>query len=160
MRPFHLTHCQRDSLYPEDLIQLWEDHSSIASFVTQLGHDPRLQEPASSRFDTVYEDLLTRHPDVVLVLRARMFARNALPLWSILNLYGLTYRVFQPFLQFRELIESPFPRGDSPIYFLANPRRAMALWCDHQNTAEEVMIRWIHHAREVLAGRKDDWLHA
>ncbi|KAJ7805604.1 hypothetical protein B0H14DRAFT_3153380 [Mycena olivaceomarginata] len=60
--------------------------------------------------------------------------------------------VFRPFLQFPELFPLPFPDGDSPLDFLANPQRARRLYSEPSSIAEGLVLRWIGHARRTLAG--------
>lgn len=63
---------------------------------------------------------------------------------------NLTYSVFRPFLDFQELFKFPFLDGDSPVDFLKDPRRAGDLYCDPRYIAEELVLLWIAHVKDVL----------
>ncbi|KAJ6537617.1 hypothetical protein B0H19DRAFT_1038001 [Mycena capillaripes] len=52
----------------------------------------------------------------------------------------------------------PFTEGDSPLDFLADPLRAGSLYCNPQDTAEEIALCWISRAKDILCGRSDFWL--
>ncbi|KAJ7702133.1 hypothetical protein B0H16DRAFT_742995 [Mycena metata] len=145
---------QRDSLYPADLIQLWEDHSFISKIVSQLQNPGQHGGSTTSNF-SCYTEMFTQDPDVVFVLRGLLFGSE---LDSILRLSGLTYRIFQPFLEFRRFLDLPFPHGGSPLDFLRDPLGAGELYRDFQDIAEEMVLFWISRAKEVLSGNSDYWL--
>ncbi|KAJ6590589.1 hypothetical protein DFH09DRAFT_1274049 [Mycena vulgaris] len=147
---------QRDSPYPADLIQLWEDHSFISELVLPLTQKKSSQQGRSTTSNFhCYTVILTRYPDIFFVLRALQIG---LGLGSILRLSGLTCRIFQPFLEFREFLDLPFPNGGSPLDFLADPLEAGELYHDFQDIAEEMLLFWISRAKEVLSGNSDLWL--
>jgi hypothetical protein len=81
--------------------------------------------------------------------------------FQILDLFDLSYEIFEPFLQFREHLASPSPAGDSPLDFIANPYRAGPLYMEPRDVAEVVVLRWIARAREfMVAGdfKPDTWV--
>ncbi|KAJ7098957.1 hypothetical protein C8R44DRAFT_888794 [Mycena epipterygia] len=128
---------QRDSPYPLDLTQLWEDHRYIFTLISQLGlPGSGNRRPPTCRFDAIYTEIFSNHQDLMLVLQALIIqSHNHLP--QILRYFGPTwnYRVFQPFLGFREVLELPIPEGDSPLDFLNDPRRAGNMYADPRNIA-------------------------
>ncbi|KAJ6527325.1 hypothetical protein DFH09DRAFT_1094824 [Mycena vulgaris] len=64
------------------------------------------------------------------------------------SFFGLTPAIFRPFLNF----PLPFRAGDSPIDFLADPRRAGELYCEPGSIAIDMMLRWIKRVKQTLAG--------
>jgi hypothetical protein len=76
----------------------------------------------------------------------------SLDIYYHLPLFGWTATVFRPFLKCPELFPLPFPYGDSPLDFLADPRRAGRLYSEPSYIAEELVLRWIGCARRTLAG--------
>ncbi|KAJ7729846.1 hypothetical protein DFH07DRAFT_781815 [Mycena maculata] len=145
---------QADSPYPRDLIQLWEDHSFVATFTRSLLDSmPNSEHRPSFNFDWIYQEIFTGHPNVLLVLRPLMPSDDptSRDLKRILDLYGMTYRIFQPFARFRQFIQFPFPEGDSPLDFLADPGRAGVLYCNPGDLVEDYMLLWTHRAKEVLS---------
>ncbi|KAJ7798243.1 hypothetical protein B0H14DRAFT_2618069 [Mycena olivaceomarginata] len=85
--------------------------------------------------------------------------RNATPCDQLFNLLRNT--VFQSSLfledksrlswpQFREHLDFPFPAGDSPLDFIADPCRAGRLYMEPRAIAEILVLRWIARAREFM----------
>ncbi|KAJ6533412.1 hypothetical protein DFH09DRAFT_1284421 [Mycena vulgaris] len=141
---------QRDSMYPRDLIQLWEDHQFISRLTFSLKPSQDRSSP-TFQFDSIYCDLLSRHPVTLFVVKTQIVAPNDLP--TVLRFLGpgYTYRVFQPFLEFRDL-ELPFPAGDSPADFLSDPLRAMELYSSPEDIAEALVLLGIRRTKQVLSG--------
>jgi hypothetical protein len=73
-------------------------------------------------------------------------------------LLGLSYKVFQPFIGFHQLLEFPFPNGHSPLDFIADAHRAGDLYLNPANVAEKMVLLWISRAKKVLLG-SDFWLN-
>ncbi|KAJ7744728.1 hypothetical protein DFH07DRAFT_21458 [Mycena maculata] len=148
---------KEDSQYPRDLIQLWEDHSFIFKFIqnlTSLSHLSN-QHP-TFQFDWIYQEIFTRHPDTLLVLRNIMLDYPIfLNFGHILELYGMTYRIFEPFARFQQFLQFPFPEGDSPLDFLMDPIRAGVLYRNPEDIAEDFILLWIYRAKELLEGQSD-----
>ncbi|KAJ7501122.1 hypothetical protein B0H11DRAFT_754812 [Mycena galericulata] len=147
---------QRDSPYPLDLIRLWEEHSFISALASQVKSLPKQGSPPF-KYDWIYRTVLAGHSDLLFVLRFHMsyYREYVQTLEGILELSGLTYQIFQPFLQFREFLDLPLPKGDSPLDFLSDPRRAAGLYRNPDEIAEEAMILYISRAKEVLLGTSD-----
>jgi hypothetical protein len=141
-----------DSSYSSDLIRLWEEHSFMSLLESSLMLSKDAGRHATRRFDSIYSEIFFRNPELLSVLRGSKLGPYRA---DMLRLCGLTYRIFQPFLQFRGLLCFPFPEGDSPLDFLADPRRAGVLYANPADTAEEVLLIWIDRAKYVLSGRSD-----
>ncbi|KAJ7795899.1 hypothetical protein B0H14DRAFT_2917051 [Mycena olivaceomarginata] len=157
----HMKWPQRNSVYPSDLIKLWEHHSSIPTLLGSIlpdGYTKKNRTP-TLEFDSTYFDIFTRYPEVLAVLRAATISPFGPALETILYVYGLTYRVFEPFLQYRQLLYLRWHDGDSPWHFLQDPLRAGTLYRERCDIAEEFMLLWIMHAKEVIRGTSDFGLH-
>lgn len=74
---------------------------------------------------------------------------------DIFWLFGRNYRVFQPFLCFREQL--PFPEGDSPLDFLTDPGRAGSMFAHWRDVAEELVLLWIRRCKEFLVSGGHLW---
>ncbi|KAJ6527352.1 hypothetical protein DFH09DRAFT_1371431 [Mycena vulgaris] len=137
---------ERGSPYPADLVQLWEDLSTIEN----LSYHLRPTEEASSatlRYDSIYTEVFSQNPDLCLIIQGCI----AVPDMGITyhsSFFGLTPAIFRPFLNF----PLPFPAGDSPIDFLADPRRAGELYCEPGSIAIDMMLRCIKRVKQTLAG--------
>ncbi|KAJ7926419.1 hypothetical protein B0H13DRAFT_2653849 [Mycena leptocephala] len=142
----------RDSPYPPDLLQIWEDHRFICDLVSHL--DAR-ETPGSPtfKFDAIYAEIFAKHNELLLVLRMYGFSDWNLSL--ILELCGGTYAIFRPFLQFRQLLDFPLPKGDSPLDFLYDRRRAGELDWNLGHPAEELVVRWISRAKGFIERGED-----
>ncbi|KAJ7106297.1 hypothetical protein C8R44DRAFT_327558 [Mycena epipterygia] len=147
---------QRDSTYPSDLIQLWDGYRYIFALIPHLRRSRNRSTP-TLRFDAIYTTIFSNHPDVLLVVQIMIL----LPLrpYQIFRILGPTWNhhVFLPFHEFRELLELPFPEGDSPLDFLSDLRRAGDIYSDPQNAAEELVLIWISRVKELLIGGGDFW---
>ncbi|KAJ7348134.1 hypothetical protein DFH08DRAFT_157608 [Mycena albidolilacea] len=141
---------QRGSEYPTDLIQLWECHQFISALTKNLENfSPKKCSP-TFKYDHLYTWILSGQSTLIFILSTQ--ARLGL-LGPILRLFDLSYRVFEPFFAFHKRLELPFPAGDSPLDFIADPDRAGPLYMRLQVIAETVVLRWIVRAREfVIAG--------
>ncbi|KAJ7729868.1 hypothetical protein DFH07DRAFT_177458 [Mycena maculata] len=147
---------QEDSQYPRDLLQLWKDHSFIATFTRSLlDCMPNSEQPPTFQFDWIYQEIFTQNPDVLLLLRTLVHNPRYLHLSEILRLYGMTYRIFEPFARFQQFLQFPFHKGNSPLDFLTDPGRSGVLYRNPEDVAEDYMLLWIHQAKEVLEGRSD-----
>ncbi|KAJ7726849.1 hypothetical protein DFH07DRAFT_945985 [Mycena maculata] len=62
-------------------------------------------------------------------------------LWPILDHYGLTYRVFQPFLPFREFLQFPL-FSETHLRILADLRWAGEMYQDSQDVVAESLLLW------------------
>jgi hypothetical protein len=117
---------------------------------------------ATFKYDTIYTELFSRHPELRFISQCQIVAPAVgLDIDHHLPLFGWTRTVFRPFLKFPELFPLPFPNGDSPLDFLADPRRARRLYSEPSCIAEELVLRWIGRARRVLAGgpcELDPWV--
>ncbi|KAJ7478130.1 hypothetical protein FB451DRAFT_181933 [Mycena latifolia] len=138
---------QRDSGYPLDLIQLWEDHHWISNFTDSLSLTINHTRP-SYKFDAIYHDILSRYPALLFVLKSQIMKRYTL--LQVMELLQCNHRIFQPFLRLRGLLEFPFPAGDTPLDFLNDPRRAGNLYSDPQDIAEDIILLWIQHVKTCL----------
>ncbi|KAJ7478136.1 hypothetical protein FB451DRAFT_181978 [Mycena latifolia] len=151
---------QRDSGYPSDLIQLWEDHNFISSLAKSLHLSNNHTRP-SSKFNAIYHDILSQYPTLLFVLKSQIIKPNTL--FETMWVLQCNYRVFRPFLQLRGLLEFPFPDGDSPLDFLNNPWRAGDLYSDPQDIAEDIVLLWIQYVKNCLVeGYPEliiDWLN-
>ncbi|KAJ7809321.1 hypothetical protein B0H14DRAFT_1501166 [Mycena olivaceomarginata] len=145
---------QRESSYPLDLIRLWEEHSFISTLAWAVDTIPE-QGSATFKYDWIYGMILARHTDLLFFLRLHIIYHPDYYFAEILDLSGLSYRVFQPFLQFCDVLDFPLPEGDSPLDFLSDPHRAAGLYRDPHDIAEEVMMLYLSRAKEVLLGTSD-----
>ncbi|KAJ7478217.1 hypothetical protein FB451DRAFT_1556981 [Mycena latifolia] len=158
---------QRGSHYPSDLIQLWEEHQLIATFIQ---HKPNYKRQSQTlrrptlKLDSIYAQIFSQHTDLLFILNSQIIVPD--PLFSVLKFMGPPhdFRVFRPFVEHpevRELLEVPFsndnrvfghfPDGDSPVDFLRDPHRAGCLYSGPQDVAEEIVLLWLQHAKECLA---------
>jgi hypothetical protein len=113
-----------------------------------ISEDP---SAATFKYDTIYTELFSRHLELRLVSQCQVVA-PAEVIDEYLPLFGWTGTIFRPFLKFPELFPLPFPDGDSPLDFLANPWRAGRLYSEPSYIAEELVLRWIGRTRRTLAG--------
>ncbi|KAF7369419.1 hypothetical protein MVEN_00271100 [Mycena venus] len=138
---------QRGSVYPNDLIQLWERHQFVCTLTQNLKFSEEECFP-TLEYDSLYTELLLGKSDLVSVLSAQAIL---LPdPHFILRLFDVSYRIFEPFFQFREHLQFPFPAGDSPLDFIADPHRAGPLYMEPRAIAEVLVLRWIARAREFM----------
>ncbi|KAJ7765548.1 hypothetical protein B0H14DRAFT_3165340 [Mycena olivaceomarginata] len=127
---------KRGSPYPPDLVQLWDDVKAINRLYECL-HISKDPSAATFKYDAIYTELFFPTP-------------GTLPCLTMSSCGSCT--IFRPFLKFPELFPLPFPDGDSPLDFLADPRRARRLYSEPSYIAEELVLRWIGRVRKVLAG--------
>jgi hypothetical protein len=143
---------KRGSPYPPDLVQLWDDLRAVAGLCECL-HVSWFPSAATFKYDAIYTELFSRHPELRLISQCQVVAPAIdLDISPHLSLFGFTGTVFHPFLKFPELFPLPFPNGDSPLDFLADPRRAGRLYSEPSYIAEELVLCWIGRARRALAG--------
>jgi hypothetical protein len=100
--------------------------------------------------------MLSENPDLLFILRAHITGAHV---HCILRLFGLSYNVFRPFLEHRDLLEPPFPPGDSPLDFLLDPQRAGDLHLHLADVTVKIIIRWISHTKELIVAN-DGWFDA
>lgn len=93
------------------------------------------------KFDSLYSRVFAQHPTLVFVLKSQIFGH--LSLAEVVRSLVSNFRVFQPFVEIRELLVIPFPSGDSPLDFLRDPRRAGQFYSHPADIAEEMMLLWI-----------------
>ncbi|KAJ7256986.1 hypothetical protein C8J57DRAFT_1343462 [Mycena rebaudengoi] len=158
----HLKWPERDSLYPLDLIQLWEDRNWIADLVCQLGGCKEVEDiDPTFKLDSIYATIFSEHPDVLSLVRALILhsrpprtASKVPPpsaLWDTLNSSLCTLK---PFLVIRNLGYS-FQMGDSPADFLQDRRRAGSLYYNPEGIEEEGVLDWIHSAKQPDSSREN-----
>jgi hypothetical protein len=99
------------------------------------------------KYDSLYVEILSGHSQLIFILSAQ--AMHQL-LEHYLQLFNLSYRIFEPFYQFQEHLDYQVPKGDSPLDFIADPNRAGLLYMDPQSVAETVVLQWILRAREFV----------
>jgi hypothetical protein len=147
---YYFNQQKRGPTYPPDLVQLWDDLRAVARLRDHLhvSNDP---SAAMFKYDTIYTELFSQHPELRLVLQCQLVALF-FKIYDHLPLFGWTGTIFRPFLKFPELFLLPFPDGDSPLDFLADPQRAGRLYSEPSYIAEELVLCWIGRARRVLAG--------
>ncbi|KAJ7117192.1 hypothetical protein C8R43DRAFT_1037612 [Mycena crocata] len=146
---------QRDSWYPSDLVELWEDHQFIGTFLRNIEEETSGQP--TLQFDSMYASIFQQHPEVLFVLRAqtvwRIDGRTAfIGISETLLHLGSTIRIFTPFLKLRNAVPSPcnfFP-SDSPLDFLFDPNRAGELYMDPADIIEDLVLFWISRAKEFI----------
>ena len=136
-----------------DLIQLWEDYR----FISTLTEDMELAHNTTSptfKFDSIYSEILSHSPELLFALKTQII--RPMSLRVVLECCGLpfNYKIFQPFVHIRGLLELPFPDGDSPVDFLNDPRRAGNLYSDAQDIADAFMRLWIPWLKQCLL---DGW---
>ncbi|KAJ7125843.1 hypothetical protein C8R43DRAFT_958310 [Mycena crocata] len=162
---------KRNSGYPSDLVELWEDHRFIAAFLNNIQEDATRGQPMF-QFDSLYAKIFQQHPDVLFVLRTQVLLRilrigtseimnegaHYIGIYGILRHLGVTIRIFSPFLELRNVLPSPFQfsPGDSPLDFLSNPNRAGELYSDSADTIEDLILFWIFRAKEFIT-HSDAW---
>ncbi|KAJ7035378.1 hypothetical protein C8F04DRAFT_1098243 [Mycena alexandri] len=148
---------KRDSLYPMDLVEVWEGHQFLANFVEHL----KLSRDKSSptfKFDSLYREILSSHPELMFILTAMLLWPGFASHYDILRVRGLTHGAFKPFIHFRGQLELPFPEGDSPLDFVADPNRVLGLGLDLGAVANDLVLQWIHRTRKLLLNG-DWWVH-
>ncbi|KAJ7799391.1 hypothetical protein B0H14DRAFT_2617056 [Mycena olivaceomarginata] len=139
---------QKGSEYPTDLIQLWERHQFVCTLTQNLKFSEQEYFP-TFKYDSLYTEILFGQSDLVSVLSTQAILPPEEP-HSILRLFDVSYRIFEPFFQFREHLDFPFPAGDSPLDFIADPCRAGRLYMEPRAIAEILVLRWIARAREFM----------
>ncbi|KAJ7779552.1 hypothetical protein B0H14DRAFT_3164231 [Mycena olivaceomarginata] len=146
---------KRGPPYPLDLVQLWDDLRAVTGLCECL-HVSKNPSAATFKFDTIYTELFSRHLELRPVLQCQVVASVGSDIYYHLPFFGWTGTVLRPFLKFPELFPLPFPEGDSPLDFLADPQRAGRLYSEPSYIAEELVLRWIGRARRTLAGGLDE----
>lgn len=106
------------------------------------------QRTPTFKIDSIYEDIFSRNPRTLFVLKFLVVAPHY-P-FNILDLLGptYTYRVLEPFFQLRGHLKFPFPDKDSPIDFLGNPLRAMELYSPPHDIAEALVLLAIRRVKD------------
>jgi hypothetical protein len=142
---------KRGPPYPPDLGQLWDDLRAVAGLreCLHVSEDP---STATFKYDAIYTELFSRHSELRLISQCQVVAPKRFDISYHLPHFGWTGIVFRPFLKFPKLFPLPFPDGDSPLDFLADPQRAGRLYSEPSSIAEELVLRWIGRARRTLAG--------
>ncbi|KAJ6531517.1 hypothetical protein DFH09DRAFT_1284849 [Mycena vulgaris] len=136
---------EKGARYPADLIQLWEDLRTIGILSYFLSPTEEASS-ATLRYDSTYTEVF-QNPDLCRIAQWRIVVPNV-NISHHSSFLGFTDAIFRPFLNF----PLPFPAGDSPIDFLADPRRAGKLYCEPGSIAIDVMLCWIKHIKQTLAG--------
>ncbi|KAJ7281266.1 hypothetical protein C8J57DRAFT_1558722 [Mycena rebaudengoi] len=141
---------QNGSLYPSDLIQLWDCHKFTSTLVKDIEHRNQKECFPTFKYDSLYTKILSGQSTLIFILSTQV---THLWLDPILRLFDLSYRIFEPFFPFRKQLDFPLPEGDSPADFIVDPYRAGVLYMEPQTVAETVVLQWIVRAREfVVAG--------
>jgi hypothetical protein len=132
-----------------DLIQLWGDQQFISTLTKEMNLAKDSASP-TFKFDSIYSEILSHSPELLFVFKTQSISPRTL--WNVLENCGLpfNYKIFQPFLYFRGLLELPFPHGDSPVDFLNDPHRAGNLYSDPQDIADAFMRLWIPRLKQDL----------
>jgi hypothetical protein len=112
----------------------------------------------SCQFDHIYKNIFSNHPQLLEVHRMKLIR----PLCSFhsydLEYLGCTHQVFRPLCIFNGLlVNCLFPDGDSPLDFLADFRRAAALYEHSHHTAENAIIRWIRFLKKTMDETDYGW---
>ncbi|KAJ7928706.1 hypothetical protein B0H13DRAFT_1860282 [Mycena leptocephala] len=76
-------------------------------------------------------------------------------LGDILEVLEFSSELLRPFVALRELLDYPFPDGDSPLDFIADPRRAGELFLDSEAAPEELTLCWISRVKHLSS--EDDF---
>ncbi|KAJ7144278.1 hypothetical protein C8R44DRAFT_759693 [Mycena epipterygia] len=150
--PLSILSWPQGSAYPSDLVQLWEDHRYVFALLRHLTLSRDRTFP-TFKFDPVYKQILSKRPDTLFLLKTLIVEpHDSRFLAEVLRFLGgaWNYRALQPFAIFRAQLILPFPNGDSPIDFLNDPSRAGVIYSEPQTTAEELVLLWIHRAKEFL----------
>ncbi|KAJ7918281.1 hypothetical protein B0H13DRAFT_2187818, partial [Mycena leptocephala] len=104
---------------------------------------------ATFKYDSIYTEIFSQNPAILLVIQSQIVDSN---LRYDLRCFGWTFQIFRPFLAFPELLQLGCPEGDSPVDLLADPSRAKHLYSEPCHIAEELVLRWICHAKRTLEG--------
>ncbi|KAJ7478095.1 hypothetical protein FB451DRAFT_181681 [Mycena latifolia] len=96
----------------------------------------------------MYCDILSQYPTLLFVLRSQIIKPT--PFFDAIEFLQCNYRIFQPFLRLRGLLEFPFPDGDLPLDFLNDPRRAGDLYSEPHDIAEDIILLWIQYTKKCL----------
>ncbi|KAJ7289486.1 hypothetical protein C8J57DRAFT_432435 [Mycena rebaudengoi] len=150
---------QRQSSLPPDLKRTWTESVFIAELLKNL--KPRMNPAAqpSYHFDHIYMYIFSNHPQLLEVLRMQLIHPTLKLHLLELEVFGCTCEVFRPLYTFNGLlVNSSFPKGDSPYDFLTDFQRCGALYEDPHNTAEKAVIRWIHFTKTVMHTRDCPWI--
>jgi hypothetical protein len=106
----------------------------------------------------MYAETFSAHPELLFVLKTQVVRPRTLS--TVLRLLNAQlYDVFKPCLAFSDSIRLPFPSGDSPIDFLADPKRAGQLYSDPQDISETLVLLWIRRTKEIILGMGHLWLN-
>ncbi|KAJ7259373.1 hypothetical protein C8J57DRAFT_1233729 [Mycena rebaudengoi] len=147
----------KDATPSETLFELMRNKTFQESLFSAVSGQTDTRDVATFKFDPIYATILSNHPNLALVLTGRALG---LELDDILEVLGLSYNVLGPFLEIRELLESPLADEDyeySPVSFLADPSRSGGLM-NEQDAAEEIVLRWTVFAKKYLI-RGEGWLY-
>ncbi|KAJ7289454.1 hypothetical protein C8J57DRAFT_1459451 [Mycena rebaudengoi] len=149
---------QRQPSLPPDLKHTWTESVFIAELFENLKPNTNSAAHPSCRFDHIYKDILSTHPQLLEVLRLSLIRPAFLFISWELGFFGCTREVFRPLCTFSELlVDSSFPEGDSPLDFLSDLQRAGPLYEDSHNIAEMVVIRWIRSVKALISGQDINW---
>jgi hypothetical protein len=118
------------------------------------------QDPSKATFkhDTIYTQVFSQNPDLRLIAQwyivdPQYYIKDRYRAFDVhMVQFGRTHSIFRPFLNFPELFPLPFPDGDSPLDFLADPRRAGNLYLEPSDIAEDMVLHWITRTKRTLAG--------
>jgi hypothetical protein len=102
------------------------------------------------KFDSIYSEIFSRSPDLMFIVKTQIIRPHSLG--EMIPLLGLpfNYKVFQPFVDVLDVLELPFPDGDSPVDFLNDPRKAGNLYSDPRDITTAFVRLWFLHIKEDL----------
>ncbi|KAJ7840242.1 hypothetical protein B0H13DRAFT_1910789 [Mycena leptocephala] len=169
-----LIYVQRNSGYPLDLIQFWDDHRLISTRTEQM----KLGNGLAGRHIRLYQTETVECTQIIKFLTTpggptKVHNSDDVLWWCISHFracahncennhyqadqtecdFPSNYKIFQPFVTIRGLPEF-FPDGDSPLDFLNDPRRAGNLYSDPHHIADAFMRLWIPRVKQDL---QDGW---
>jgi hypothetical protein len=145
---------QKDSLYPMDLTQLWDDHNWITDLVLPLWRPQFCERISPSfRFDSIYAEILSHHPDALLLARVLMLYGHMLqkilfPVFALLDVLNPSFSTLKPFLVLRTVGYCNREDGDSLANFLLDARRAKGLYACREEIIEQWMLHWVDFAKQ------------
>ncbi|KAF7345606.1 hypothetical protein MVEN_01579600 [Mycena venus] len=147
---------QADSLYPADLIRLWEDQKWIAQFAMNLDYSLILDEdktPRSLQLDPIYHSIFSEHPDALLVVQTLIlpcsFPVHLHSYASLLNVFYLSLHMLRPLLVLRKM-GSPSHVGKAVAVFIMDSKRAGSLYRHPYKMIEDWMVHWARYAQQGL----------
>lgn len=103
--------------------------------------------------DEEFTHFMLQHPELTFVLKVLAFFAFFGGSEFVHDILGLTFTVFKPLLVFRDHFKtdrSRSARGDSPLEFLRDPRRAQSLYSPPLEIAEALFEIWAARLRRMF----------